>query len=121
MQPSEPKRAPYGRQPQTAISRGNAESSGSRYVGETYYGRPVLKPSHYGQLIASYLFIGGIAGASQMIATIADWCGESEFIVRTGRYLSFGSIVTAPFFLIADLRPCPSAPGHLQASAHSPA
>jgi formate-dependent nitrite reductase membrane component NrfD len=73
-------------------------------VGETYYGRPVLKPSHYGQLIASYLFIGGIAGASQMIATIADWCGESEFIVRTGRYLSFGSIVTAPFFLIADLR-----------------
>lgn len=107
MQSSELDRAPYGRQsqkPQTTDPREDGASSDSRHNGETYYGRPVLKPSHYGQLIASYLFIGGIAGASQMIATIADWCGDSEFIVRAGRYLSFGSIAAAPFFLIADLR-----------------
>ena len=50
-------RAPYGRQPKPAERRG-VDSTRSGYQGETYYGQPVLKPSHYGQLIASYLFIG---------------------------------------------------------------
>jgi len=98
-------RAPYGRQPKPAERRG-VDSTRSGYQGETYYGQPVLKPSHYGQLIASYLFIGGIAGASQIIATIADWTGDgrNRFITRAGRYLSLGGIIAAPLFLIADLR-----------------
>jgi formate-dependent nitrite reductase membrane component NrfD len=98
-------RGPYGRQPKPAERRG-VDSTGSAYQGETYYGRPVLKPSHYGQLIASYLFIGGIAGASQIIATLADWTGDrrNRFITRAGRYLSLGGILAAPLFLIADLR-----------------
>jgi len=62
-------RAPYGRQPKPAERRG-VDSTRPGYQCETYYGQPVLKSSHYGQLIASYLFIGGIAGASQIIATI---------------------------------------------------
>jgi formate-dependent nitrite reductase membrane component NrfD len=103
---SEPERAPYGRQPQTTDARGDSKSTDFQDAGETYYGQAVLKPSHYGQLIATYLFIGGIAGASQMIATIADLCGERRhpFIVRAGRYLSLGGILTGPLFLIADLR-----------------
>jgi formate-dependent nitrite reductase membrane component NrfD len=98
-------RAPYGRQPKPAERRG-VDSTRSGYQGETYYGQPVLKPSHYGQLIASYLFIGGIAGASQIIATIADWTGDrrNRFIARAGRYLSLGGMIVAPLFLIADLR-----------------
>jgi formate-dependent nitrite reductase membrane component NrfD len=98
-------RAPYGRQPKPAERR-DVHSTGSAYQGETYYGRPVLKPSHYGQLIASYLFIGGVAGASQIIATIADWTGDrrNRFITRAARYLSLGGILAAPLFLIADLR-----------------
>jgi formate-dependent nitrite reductase membrane component NrfD len=98
-------RAPYGRQPKAAERR-DVDSTRSGYQGETYYGQPVLKPSHYGQLIASYLFIGGIAGASQIIATIADWTGDrrNRFITRAGRYLSLGGIIAAPLFLIADLR-----------------
>lgn len=98
-------RAPYGRQPKPA-ERCGVDSTRPRYQGETYYGQPVLKPSHYGQLIASYLFIGGIAGASQIIATIADWTGDrrNRFITRAGRYLSLGGIIVAPLFLIADLR-----------------
>ena len=97
-------RGPYGRQ--TKTERRGVDSTRSGYQGETYYGQPVLKPSHYGQLIASYLFIGGIAGASQIIATIADWTGDrrNRFITRAGRYLSLGGIIAAPLFLIADLR-----------------
>src|SRR5690242_4129959 len=98
-------RGPYGRQPKPAERRG-VHSTRSAYQGETDYGRPVLQPSHYGQLIASYLFIGGIAGASQIIATLADWTGDrrNRFITRAGRYLSLGGILAAPLFLIADLR-----------------
>jgi len=78
-------RAPYGRQ-HTSADQSAVDSSHSNYRGETYYGRPVLKPSPYGQLIASYLFVGGIAGASQIIATVADWTGDrrNRFITRAG-------------------------------------
>jgi len=99
MRSTELERGPYGRTEVVA-------NSNSQYHGETYYGQPVVKPSQYGQLIASYLFLGGIAGASQMIAATADWCGQrgNEFIVRAGRYLSLGGIITGPLFLIGDLR-----------------
>jgi len=98
-------RAPYGRQ-DTSADQSAVDSSHSNYRGETYYGRPVLKPSPYGQLIASYLFVGGIAGASQIIATVADWTGDrrNRFITRAGRYLSLAGILASPLFLIADLR-----------------
>jgi hypothetical protein len=57
------------------------------YDGETYYGRPALKPSPYGRLIASYFFVGGLAGAAQLIAGIADVCGHNDDqpVVRAGR------------------------------------
>src|SRR4051794_8164220 len=38
----------------------------------TYYGLPSIKPSHYGWLIVTYFFVGGLAGAAQVIATAAD-------------------------------------------------
>ena len=105
MEPLDRERAPYGRQNKSA-ERTDLESLASPYRGQTYYGQPVVKPSPYGQLIASYLFLGGIAGASQIIATIADWTGDSRnrFITCAGRYLSFGGILAGPLFLIADLR-----------------
>ncbi|HEY7321736.1 MAG TPA: NrfD/PsrC family molybdoenzyme membrane anchor subunit [Candidatus Binatia bacterium] len=98
-------RAPYGRNQKVAVSAGQSQPFPDRYRGETYYGQPVLNPSHYGQLVATYLFIGGIGGASQMIATIADVCGreKNSFVVRAGRYLALGGALAGPAFLIADL------------------
>jgi formate-dependent nitrite reductase membrane component NrfD len=86
------------------------EARGARklraYDGETYYGRPALKPSPYGQLIASYFFVGGLAGAAQLIAGIADVCGhdDDQPVVRAGRYLGLAGILLSPVLLIADLR-----------------
>lgn len=95
-------RAPYGRQTPT-VSNSRALVP---YEGETYYGQSALKPSHYGPLVASYLFVGGLAGASQMIATVADLCGREEDrpIVRAGRYVALAGALTGPIFLIADLQ-----------------
>ncbi len=95
MQTQPIERAPYGRH----------QGVPAPYQGQTYYEQPVLNPSHYGQLVATYLFIGGVAGASQMIATIADLSGgeKSSSVVRAGRYLALGGAVAGPAFLIADL------------------
>src|ERR1043166_9540016 len=95
-------RAPYGR------LRESVEGERKRVradEGKTYYDLPALNPSHYGQLVARYLFIGGIAGASQVIATIADFRGgeKTRFIVRAGSYLAVAGACTGPVFLVADL------------------
>jgi formate-dependent nitrite reductase membrane component NrfD len=95
-------RAPYGRQTPTVRDL----QAPVPYQGETYYGQSAIKPSHYGQLVASYLFVGGLAGASAMIATVADLCGTEEdgAIVRAGRYVALAGVLTGPMFLIADLQ-----------------
>src|SRR5215475_4284489 len=86
------------------------EARGARklraYDGETYYNRPALKPSPYGWLIASYLFVGGLAGAAQLIAGIADVCGhdDNQSVVCAGRYLGLAGVLLSPVLLIADLR-----------------
>src|SRR5947209_4495965 len=45
------------------------------YRGETYYELPAVKPSHYNWLIIEYFFVGGLAGSSQVLATVADLTG----------------------------------------------
>jgi len=95
-----PDRAPYGRR--------KGRDSGfpeRRYDGESYYDRPAMKPSHWGWLISTYYFVGGLAGAAQTIATVADLvgAGDDRTIVRAGRYLSLAALLVSPPLLIADL------------------
>jgi protein NrfD len=99
-------RAPYGREGKTSGTTVDSQSPGRHYQGESYYSQPAIKSSHYGQLVASYLFVGGLAGASQIIATIAELCGrdENRSVVRGGRYLALAGALASPLFLIADLR-----------------
>ena len=75
------------------------------YHGETYYDRPALKPTHYGKLISSYFFAGGLAGGAQLLASIADLFGgeRDRSIVRNGRYLALAGSLASPVLLIADL------------------
>jgi hypothetical protein len=86
------------------------EARGARklraYDGETYYNRPALKPPPYGWLIASYFFVGGLAGVAQLIAGIAEVCGhdDNQSVVRAGRYLGLAGVLLSPVLLIADLR-----------------
>ncbi|MCC6179082.1 MAG: polysulfide reductase NrfD [Chloroflexi bacterium] len=75
------------------------------YDGPTYYNRPVVKESVYGWLVATYLWTGGIAGAAQVLATIADLAGgkHDRATVRAGRYTALTGAMLGPIFLIADL------------------
>ncbi|GAC1546588.1 MAG: hypothetical protein NVS2B7_21870 [Herpetosiphon sp.] len=101
-------RAPYGR----ATSRDDRRwpPSAPRYDdrpggGETYYDRPAVKASHWGWLIVVYFWIGGIAGAAQILATIADLLGRERHrpVVRAGRYIALVGSLASPVLLIADL------------------
>jgi protein NrfD len=105
-------RAPYGRhgepaldRPATARLRERTDGAVLPYQGETYYGQPVIKPTHYGWLIVNYFFVGGIAGASQVIATVADFMGSERdrSVVRAGRYVALAGSLASPLLLIADL------------------
>jgi protein NrfD len=71
----------------------------------TYYGQPQLKPSHYGFRVALYMFIAGLSGAAQLIATAADLAGGDRHrnLVRRGRYLSLLAVGLGPPLLIWDL------------------
>jgi hypothetical protein len=105
MQTKSVERAPYGRERGAVREGGDSQRGIAPYHGETYYHTAVLNPSHYRQLVATYLFLGGIAGASQVIAAVADLCGPetSDVIVRAGRYLALGGGLAGPAFLVADL------------------
>jgi formate-dependent nitrite reductase membrane component NrfD len=52
------------------------------------------------------LFVGGLAGAAQLIAGLVDLCGreEDQPVVRAGRYLGLAGALLSPVLLIADLR-----------------
>jgi formate-dependent nitrite reductase membrane component NrfD len=69
----------------------------------TYYGLPAVKRSHYGWLIATYFFVGGLAGAAQVIAQIADLVSDDRAVVRAGRYLALLGSLLSPLLLISDL------------------
>lgn len=100
-------RAPYGRQNTNDVAPTMPDRHPLHrvYQGETYYHRPVIKSSHYGQLVAGYLFVGGLAGAAQLIASIADLSGQERDrrTVRAGRFLAVAGALVSPVLLIADL------------------
>jgi formate-dependent nitrite reductase membrane component NrfD len=70
-----------------------------------YYGLPVLHRPHWKWLVISYFFFGGIAGASYVVASLADLAGgrANARIARAGRYLSFAALLPCPPLLILDL------------------
>lgn len=73
---------------------------------KSYYGIAPIRKPHWKWMIIWYFFLGGISGASYAVANFANWIGGtgSQQIVRTGRYLSFLTIIPSTLLLIADLK-----------------
>jgi len=92
----------------TLISPDRSETSASRrkeWTGKpsTYYGIPLIKKAHWGWQIYLYFFLGGIAGGSYLVSTLAHLLGIDSKLVRSGRYLSFACLLASPILLIMDL------------------
>jgi protein NrfD len=97
------RRAPYGREGKYPSGRAPPDPVGID-LG-TYYDQPQLKSSHYGLRVALYMFISGLSGAAQMVATAADLAAGKRYrsLVRRGRYLSLLVVGLGPPLLIWDL------------------
>ncbi|MFL6056611.1 MAG: NrfD/PsrC family molybdoenzyme membrane anchor subunit [Actinoallomurus sp.] len=69
----------------------------------SYYGRPVLKPPVWKALdIAGYLFLGGLAGASSVLAAGAEVTGRPR-LARGTRIGAAGAIAVGLVALVHDL------------------
>lgn len=68
----------------------------------SYYGRPILKPPVWTSDIAAYLFTGGLAAGSSVLAAGADLAGL-PVMRRAGRSTSVLALVASTFLLVRDL------------------
>jgi len=71
-----------------------------------YYGRPVLKPPIWTWEIPAYFFVGGMAGASAVIAWGARLGGagtSGEGLVRAALWLALAGALMSAALLISDL------------------
>jgi formate-dependent nitrite reductase membrane component NrfD len=70
---------------------------------KSYYGRPILKePTWSAADIAGYLFLGGLAGGSSILAAGADLTGRSG-LARPAKLTAIGAISASAVALVHDL------------------
>ena len=69
---------------------------------KSYYGRAILKPPVWKHDVAIYLFTGGLAASSSMLAAGADLT-DRPALRRAGRASAMGALLASTFFLVKDL------------------
>src|SRR4051812_1151449 len=69
----------------------------------SYYGRPIIKaPVWKSPDVPLYLFLGGAAGTSSILAALGDLSGRSA-LARSGRFVAGGGAIASVGFLVHDL------------------
>ena len=68
----------------------------------SYYGRPVVKPAPWGHDIAAYLFLGGVAGGSALLAAGAQLTGQ-DALRRNCRLAAISAVGLGAVALVRDL------------------
>ena len=68
----------------------------------SYYGHPVVKPAPWGDEVAAYLLLGGVAGGSGLLAAGAQLTGR-QALRRNARLLGLAAAGVGAVALVADL------------------
>ncbi|MBS1696525.1 MAG: polysulfide reductase NrfD [Actinobacteria bacterium] len=68
----------------------------------TYYGRPVVKPAPWGHEVGAYLFLGGVAGGSGLLAAGAQLTGRAA-LRRNARLAALVAAILSAAALVRDL------------------
>ena len=68
----------------------------------SYYGRPIVKAPPWGHEISTYLFLGGLAGGSGLLALGAQLTGR-ELLRRNTPLTALGAVSAGAVALIMDL------------------
>lgn len=69
---------------------------------ESYYGRNIVKPAPWNSEIPAYLYLGGLAAGSGLIAVGAEATGRTE-LRRNSRFVALGAVAGGGVALVADL------------------
>ncbi|MCF4006868.1 polysulfide reductase NrfD [Corynebacterium uropygiale] len=110
-QPFDSYRPPEGARPRTRQERRAARRSGDggreekmvpKVHFDSYYGTPVVKAPPWKSPIGIYLFLGGVAGGSSLLALGSQISGNAA-LRRTARLAAFGAAASGSLALIADL------------------
>jgi formate-dependent nitrite reductase membrane component NrfD len=72
-------------------------------MSEGYYGRPIVKPPAWTDLIPTYFFAGGLAGTAATIA-FAERTARNDRLARTMLFGAAAGCAVSAFCLIADLK-----------------
>jgi hypothetical protein len=68
----------------------------------SYYGRPIVKAPVWHHDVAGYLFTGGLAAGSALLAAGGGATGRPA-LRRAGRVTALGAVMASTYFLIHDL------------------
>ncbi|MGB8389079.1 NrfD/PsrC family molybdoenzyme membrane anchor subunit [Mycobacterium sp.] len=68
----------------------------------SYYGRPVVKPAPWGHEVGAYLFLGGVAGGSGLLAAGAQLTGLDK-LRRNARLTALVAVLLSLVALVKDL------------------
>ncbi len=68
----------------------------------SYYGRPVVKPAPWGHEVGAYLFLGGVAGGSGLLAAGAQLTGRNT-LRRNTRLSALVAVMLGAVALVKDL------------------
>jgi formate-dependent nitrite reductase membrane component NrfD len=83
--------------------RGGEELVVPRARPDSYYGRPIIKEPVWGERdVGGYLFFGGLAGASSVLAGFAQAAGNDQ-LARASKVAAVGAIGLSGAALVADL------------------
>jgi hypothetical protein len=69
---------------------------------QSYYGQPIVRPAPWAPDIAAYLFTGGLAAGSALLALGGQVTGHVA-ARRAGRATALGAVLASTYFLINDL------------------
>ena len=107
--PQEPRRfrGKKGAKKRKRVGAGAQDGSKEQRMAEdfeftSYYGKPVVKAPPWEWPIGGYLFLGGLAGGSALLATGAQVTGNKE-LRRSTRLTAFSAASVGSVFLILDL------------------
>ena len=68
----------------------------------SYYGQPVVKPPPWGDEVAAYLFLGGVAGGSGLLGAGAQLTGR-PILRRNARLGALAAVALGGVALVVDL------------------
>jgi hypothetical protein len=85
----------------TAIVRAAGEQRRAQAIG--YYGRPIIRPPPWTWEVPLYLFLGGLAGGSAVLAFAGTLGGAEPTLVRSALAIAVLGAVASALLLINDL------------------